>query len=401
MACLVLAALIWGFAFVSQVQGMDSTTPLFFGATRFTLGSISLIPLLWFRRSTIAEQERKRRETQGKPSITLGNGAIVAMPKWAGNPIVVSIICGIVLFTASTVQQYGILYSGSAGRYRLHHRSIHRHDSAACLRHIASTSAPQRHHQRRHLRYRLLPAVRHRRIRIHHPGGHGAAVHRGPLRGAHPRHRHLWTRHGPHPAFIRADHHHRDHQLDWLYHRRIHRLGRCRAKLDRHRLRGRLLRWRSLYASGHRPTTCASDQSVRDHVARIVLLRSRRGASAGRNHRPLEPTSAARSFSRAPYSPSCPSTSSCMRPNANRQTSAGLRGLANLRRAIDIAMNVLHLRFDILQTSRAIKQRLRMLRQLRVRQIRLITQRMLQTRPIIHGDGAELHLHRRVMRSGR
>ena len=116
MACLVLAALIWGFAFVSQVQGMDSTTPLFFGATRFTLGSISLIPLLWVRRSTIAEQERKRRETQGKPSITLGNGAIVAMPKWTGNPIVVSIICGIVLFTASTVQQYGILYSGSAGR---------------------------------------------------------------------------------------------------------------------------------------------------------------------------------------------------------------------------------------------------------------------------------------------
>ena len=116
MACLVLAALIWGFAFVSQVQGMDSTTPLFFGATRFTLGSISLIPLLWFRRSTIAEQERKRRETQEKPSITLGNGAIVAMPKWTGNPIVVSIICGIVLFTASTVQQYGILYSGSAGR---------------------------------------------------------------------------------------------------------------------------------------------------------------------------------------------------------------------------------------------------------------------------------------------
>ena len=51
-----------------------------------------------------------------RPSITLGNGAIVAMPKWAGNPIVVSIICGIVLFTASTVQQYGILYSGSAGR---------------------------------------------------------------------------------------------------------------------------------------------------------------------------------------------------------------------------------------------------------------------------------------------
>ncbi len=38
------------------------------------------------------------------------------MPKCLGNPVVVSVICGIVLFTASTVQQYGILYSGSAGR---------------------------------------------------------------------------------------------------------------------------------------------------------------------------------------------------------------------------------------------------------------------------------------------
>ncbi len=38
MACLVLTSLIWGFAFVSQVQGMASMSPLFFNATRFTLG---------------------------------------------------------------------------------------------------------------------------------------------------------------------------------------------------------------------------------------------------------------------------------------------------------------------------------------------------------------------------
>lgn len=30
MACLVLTAMIWGFAFVSQVQGMASMSPLFF-----------------------------------------------------------------------------------------------------------------------------------------------------------------------------------------------------------------------------------------------------------------------------------------------------------------------------------------------------------------------------------
>ena len=104
MACLVLTAMIWGFAFVSQVQGMASMSPLFFGATRFTLGALSLIPLLWFRRRGIAEQERRRRESNECPTVTLGN------------PVVVSVICGIVLFTASTVQQYGILYSGSAGR---------------------------------------------------------------------------------------------------------------------------------------------------------------------------------------------------------------------------------------------------------------------------------------------
>ena len=70
MACLVLTAMIWGFAFVSQVQGMASMSPLFFGATRFTLGALSLIPLLWFRRRGIAEQERRRRESNECPTVT-------------------------------------------------------------------------------------------------------------------------------------------------------------------------------------------------------------------------------------------------------------------------------------------------------------------------------------------
>ena len=284
MACLVLAALIWGFAFVSQVQGMDSTTPLFFGATRFTLGSISLIPLLWFRRSTIAEQERKRRETQGKPSITLGNGAIVAMPKWAGNPIVVSIICGIVLFTASTVQQYGILYSGSAGR-----------SGFITALYIVMTPLLAFIILRRRVHLSVIISVAISVIGFYLlcvTDGFGsitladmvllftAVLFAGHILVIDTFGRDM----DPILLSFGQDHHHRDHQLDWLYHRRIHRLGRCRAKLDRHRLRGRLLRWRSLYASGHRPTTCAPDQSVRDHVARIVLLRSRRGASAGRNH---------------------------------------------------------------------------------------------------------------------
>jgi len=116
MACLVLTAMIWGFAFVSQVQGMDSTTPLFFGATRFTLGAVSLLPLLWFRRDGIARRERARRAAGHGPDVVFGDGRKMTMPAWLGNPVVASVICGVVLFTASTVQQYGILYSGSAGR---------------------------------------------------------------------------------------------------------------------------------------------------------------------------------------------------------------------------------------------------------------------------------------------
>ena len=48
--------------------------------------------------------------------ITLGDGRAIAMPSCFGNPVVIGIICGLVLFTASTTQQYGVLYCRSAGR---------------------------------------------------------------------------------------------------------------------------------------------------------------------------------------------------------------------------------------------------------------------------------------------
>ena len=116
MACLVLTAMIWGFAFVSQVQGMASVTPLFFNATRFTLGAVSLLPLLWLRRGRASARACGACDAGGRPVLELGDGATVRLPKWAANPVAVSVICGVVLFSASTVQQYGVLYSGSAGR---------------------------------------------------------------------------------------------------------------------------------------------------------------------------------------------------------------------------------------------------------------------------------------------
>lgn len=98
VVCLTVCALIWGFAFVAQVQGMDAVTPLFFNASRFTLGAVSLIPILLVRRA------RRKPVPVASPRPVLAN------------PIVVGVICGVVLFTASTLQQYGILYGKSAGR---------------------------------------------------------------------------------------------------------------------------------------------------------------------------------------------------------------------------------------------------------------------------------------------
>ena len=110
MLCLLLTALIWGFAFVSQVQGMDSMTPLFFNAVRFTLGALSLVPILLVTGS-------RRRADQAQTASHRARPPHGSVPRsWRTNPAIVGGICGVFLFTASTLQQYGILYGRSAGR---------------------------------------------------------------------------------------------------------------------------------------------------------------------------------------------------------------------------------------------------------------------------------------------
>lgn len=45
---LLLAAIIWGFAFVAQRVGMEFVGPFTFNGVRFTLGTLALIPFLFF-----------------------------------------------------------------------------------------------------------------------------------------------------------------------------------------------------------------------------------------------------------------------------------------------------------------------------------------------------------------
>ena len=123
MLCLLLTALIWGFAFVSQVQGMATMSPLFFNATRFTLGALSLIPILLVmnRRQSHREPTDDDIADDAAENIagqTSGDGGAraVGMGGWQRNPAIVGMICGLFLFLASTLQQYGIMYGRSAGR---------------------------------------------------------------------------------------------------------------------------------------------------------------------------------------------------------------------------------------------------------------------------------------------
>ena len=88
---LVLTAAIWGFAFVAQVEGMDHIGPFTMTATRFLLSSLCLLPAaLIFEKGRRSSAERKKTF-------------------W------VSVLAGSVLFTASSLQQFGCQYTGSAG----------------------------------------------------------------------------------------------------------------------------------------------------------------------------------------------------------------------------------------------------------------------------------------------
>lgn len=89
---LLVAAIIWGLAFVAQRQGMEFVQPFTFNAVRFALGSVSLLPFVFLNRHTPRAVNRR----------TL----------WLA-----SVACGTVLFIAGSLQQIGIVYTtaGKAG----------------------------------------------------------------------------------------------------------------------------------------------------------------------------------------------------------------------------------------------------------------------------------------------
>lgn len=106
---LLIAALIWGSAFVAQSEGMDHVGPFTFAGVRFLIGSIVLLPLISYT---------KKKET--------GNGNLLAdYDKNTGIKGLISkhkvllegsLFCGLALTFATNLQQQGIKYVSSVGK---------------------------------------------------------------------------------------------------------------------------------------------------------------------------------------------------------------------------------------------------------------------------------------------
>ena len=93
---LLVTAMIWGFAFAAQRMGADHIQPFGFNGIRFMLGAISLIPVILI----FEKKEPERQNHKEKLSTTVFAG----------------VLAGLLLFTASALQQFGIVITQSAGK---------------------------------------------------------------------------------------------------------------------------------------------------------------------------------------------------------------------------------------------------------------------------------------------
>lgn len=95
---LLLAAFIWGTSFVAQSVGMESVEAFTFNGIRMLLGCAALIPLIVFmqlKKSKTDTRNKEEKKKQAKAQLRCG------------------IICGILLFCASNLQQFAFNYTSS------------------------------------------------------------------------------------------------------------------------------------------------------------------------------------------------------------------------------------------------------------------------------------------------
>lgn len=104
-ALLMLAAFIWGTAFVAQSVGMDHIGPCTFNAVRSFIGSLVLLPVI------LLASHLKKKEGREPEEKSSGNGFF----KSRKTLIIGGTLCGIMLGGGSLLQQAGLQFT-SAGK---------------------------------------------------------------------------------------------------------------------------------------------------------------------------------------------------------------------------------------------------------------------------------------------
>ena len=94
---LLVAAAIWGFAFVAQRMGMDHMGPFAFNGVRFLMGALTLLPLMYWR----AKKHSKPEGEFDTPKMLLIGGGLA----------------GVLVFLGASTQQVGLMTTtaGNAG----------------------------------------------------------------------------------------------------------------------------------------------------------------------------------------------------------------------------------------------------------------------------------------------
>jgi len=98
---MLLAAVIWGFAFVAQRVGMETMGPHWFNSLRFFIGVVALVPVvLWIGRNKAKTIDQENELKSSNKALMLGGLA-----------------AGCLLFVGATFQQVGLQYTtaGKAG----------------------------------------------------------------------------------------------------------------------------------------------------------------------------------------------------------------------------------------------------------------------------------------------
>ena len=98
---LLLTAMIWGVAFVAQSVGMDYVEPFTFNFARYIIGDVVLLPFLKLGNSDLPK-ENTEDKTKKKQCLR--------------RSVIGGIGCGVLLFCASMLQQFGIMYTNVVGK---------------------------------------------------------------------------------------------------------------------------------------------------------------------------------------------------------------------------------------------------------------------------------------------